>query len=68
MIKKIELKTHKVSYYCDSCGGVVQSTFPYELKPQEHSISDRPIKHKCDNCNKEYWLNKLYPHIKYSEE
>ena len=66
MIREVEIKTVKVSYFCDDCGGEVKSILPSELKPQEHYIG-YPIRHVCENCYKQYYLKKPYPYIKYVE-
>lgn len=67
MIKEIEIKTVKVSYFCDDCGGEVKKFVISELKPQEY-YDGGPVKHKCQSCDKIYYLEKPYPHIKYIEK
>jgi DNA-directed RNA polymerase subunit RPC12/RpoP len=66
MEKKIPIKTYKALYECDECGGEVKSAISLELKPQ-NTYCGNLIKHKCNTCNKEYWLDKPYPYIKYIE-
>ncbi len=66
MKKEIEIKTVKVIYECDDCGGEVTSFIIPELKPQE-TYCGNPVRHECEKCDREYYLDKPYPHIKYIE-
>lgn len=58
--KKTEVKVFQIELICD-CGGSIESTDVMQptYPPKYH--------HRCDKCEKEQWLKKIYPRIDYKE-
>lgn len=60
MKKEKEVRVFEVKYYCDKCGKEVKFTGLSNL------VSPSKYQHCCE-CGEKYWLNEIYPVIKYKE-